>query len=609
MPDRTSAEEWYEIVTTHFGRGEHELAREAFATFDRRADEWPQGRRHAEWLRPWITADPGSPSAPSPGRPVVAIMDYAHPGIDRASANIGDHVQSIAGMAHLVRHRGLRLHGHADLTGTLETLRARTTTEFARDDLDADLEVMTVHRDASMYQPIPEGTWVLCFGWYMHALFEQRFGFPLHRNLRPLFVSFHCNKRELLTEEAVEYLRRYSPVGCRDWTTVHLLASRGIPAFFSGCLTTTIDGLFAPADPPPPAAPVAYVDVPAEPGGVAYEHSSPAVRQRPFLENVAIALERLETYRRAHARVVTSRLHCHLPLRAIGVDTEFRPENPADPRYPGLIGIDDEAFDRMRRGIGDKLERMLRMIVAAAPEDDVYDEWRRLTAADVAAAEQERRRPLPPAVPEWDERVRAARAAIVTHTPPPAGAIHCVVEEPDVVAALPRAGRPRHVWHIGPPREGAALAARFPAITFSSIPRASLPRRLRRTVLPELLPEVARAIVLWRPADVDRLAELDLGGHAIAAPLRPGPASGFGVINRAANRLRDRTAAYELRRTALARHAFDFDAFSADVLVLDLARLRQEGFTPAALALAEAFALGDVEVLHLMAGPNRATIC
>ena len=52
----------------------------------------------------------------------------------------------------------------------------------------------------------------------MHALFTMRHGFPLHRNLRPIFVLFHCNKRNLLTPDAVEYLRRYGPVGCRDWT-------------------------------------------------------------------------------------------------------------------------------------------------------------------------------------------------------------------------------------------------------------------------------------------------------------------------------------------------------------------------------------------------------
>ena len=45
----------------------------------------------------------------------------------------------------------------------------------------------------------------------MHALFTMRHGFPLHRNLRPIFISFHCNKRNLLTPDAVEYLRATGP--------------------------------------------------------------------------------------------------------------------------------------------------------------------------------------------------------------------------------------------------------------------------------------------------------------------------------------------------------------------------------------------------------------
>ena len=191
-------------------------------------------------------------------------MDYGHPSPTKASANLGDHVQSIAALGHLVRHQDVRLHGREDLVDLLEQLRSRTRPERRRSGIDADLEVITVHRDASMYEPIPEDTWVLAFGWYMHALFDLRHGFPLHRNLRPLFVSFHCNKRDLLTPEAIEYLKRYGPVGCRDWTTVDLLLSLGVPAFFSGCLTTTIDTVFPELTAPPgPDAPVAYVDAPA----------------------------------------------------------------------------------------------------------------------------------------------------------------------------------------------------------------------------------------------------------------------------------------------------------------------------------------------------------
>ena len=81
-----------------------------------------------------------------------------------------------------------------------------------------------------MYKEIPPDTWMLAFGWFMHAIFELRYGFPFHRNLRPIFVSFHCNKRDLLTPEATDYLRACGPIGCRDWTTVDiLLVSRTCP--------------------------------------------------------------------------------------------------------------------------------------------------------------------------------------------------------------------------------------------------------------------------------------------------------------------------------------------------------------------------------------------
>jgi hypothetical protein len=112
-------------------------------------------------------------------------------------------------------------------------------------------------------------------------------------------------------------------------------------------------------------------------------------------------------------------------------------------------------------------------------------------------------------------------------------------------------------------------------------------------------------------ADLAELADLDLGSHAFAAPTRLGSAqiSGFGVINTAANRLRDRpAAAAELRRAALARHGFDFDAFSVAPLVLDLGRLRREGFMDEGLRLASTFRLNDVEILHFLCGPDRARV-
>jgi hypothetical protein len=640
-PDPIGARTWFHILAPVFGHGDQELAREVFAVFERHVRDnprqWRAGELQVGWMRPWVEADSHSPTAPAPpdGRPTFAIVDYGHPGANRASANIGDHIQTIAALGHLVRHQNVRFHGPEDLTSLLDDLKQRTRPELRRTDIDADLQVMTVHRDASMYEEIPERTWVLCFGWYMHALFKMRHGFPLHRNLRPIFISFHCNKRELLTPEAIDYLKRYGPVGCRDWTTVYLLKSIGVPAFFSGCVTTTINTVFPDLGAQPPAdAPIGYVDVADAPdGAITYRHSEGIIRKRPFVANVRHALELLETYRTRHRRLVTSRLHCYLPVRSIGTDVDFQPSNRADVRFDGLIDIDDRAFDAIRTGIRDKLEPVLGAMLAGRPEDEVYALWRELTAADVAAADERRSRPHTlPAGPDIGESLGQVLAETVVSQGEAAGdPLHVALivtkgmERPElepavlVASLLEHATRPLHVHVLGSRGGGRPieqrLARRFPQVTFSWVPTRALERPDQtRLLLPDLLPGVDRVVLLPMPAvataDVAELADIDLGPHAIAAPTGSGKdTSGFGCIHRAALRLGRRVdLAAELRRTAHARHAFDFDAFSTDVMVLDLARLRREGFREQALALCAEFGLDEFEALQYLFGPNRAPI-
>ncbi len=631
-PAGVPAESWYEILAAVFGYGDQELAREVFAVFSRRVGDDSPLRLQRDSLAPWVAADADSPTAPPPagGRRSLAIMDYGHPGVNRASANIGDHIQSIAMLGHLVRHGGVRLHGDPQLVELLAELGRRVRPERRRDDVEADVEVMTVHRDASMYQEIPEDTWVLCFGWYMHALFKLRHGFPLHRNLRPIFVSFHCNKRSLLTPAAIDYLRRYGPVGCRDWTTVYLLLSCDVPAFFSGCVTTTIDTVFPDLPAPPPAdAPVAYVDMPADSvpaGAVTFAHSSGAVRRRSFVANAGRALELLDTYRSRHSAVVTSRLHCYLPVRSIGMRAQFRPKNRSDIRFDGLLDIDDEAFDAIRVGLLERLEQVHTAILTGRPEAEVYALWRELTAADVSAAQERRMRPLalPPVAPEIGQRIARAVARTVTHGSVADAAVHCAVVLPRgggralrtlATALREHSSRPLHLWILARAGTGGVerLAAQVAPTGCSRVPIRGLgrarPAACWRTCCrmstgssccrcARLLPATSRS---W-PRSISARTR---GRHRV----RPDGASGFGVIHRAAARLGDRDgAAAELRRTAHARHRFDFDAFSADVLVLDLERMRRERFSSAALPLAQEFGLRDSEVLHYLGGPDHATV-
>lgn len=60
----------------------------------------------------------------------------------------------------------------------------------------------------------------------------------------PIFVSFHINNTAapyMLNEKGIEYLKKHQPIGCRDQFTADTLNKKGIKAYFTGCLTLTLD--------------------------------------------------------------------------------------------------------------------------------------------------------------------------------------------------------------------------------------------------------------------------------------------------------------------------------------------------------------------------------
>lgn len=76
-------------------------------------------------------------------------------------------------------------------------------------------------------------------GWFMH----HPESWPLSEKINPLFIAFHINKKaekEILSPKSIEYLKKYEPIGCRDKRTMELLKSKGVNAYFSGCLTLTL---------------------------------------------------------------------------------------------------------------------------------------------------------------------------------------------------------------------------------------------------------------------------------------------------------------------------------------------------------------------------------
>ncbi|MER6937279.1 hypothetical protein, partial [Nocardioides sp. NPDC000441] len=80
-------------------------------------------------------------------------------------------------------------------------------------------------------------------------------------------------------------------------------------------------------------------------------------------------------------------------------------------------------------------------------------------------------------------------------------------------------------------------------------------------------------------------------------------------IHAAANKQAERTTeAAELRRDGHQRHAFDFDAFDIDVLVLDAAQWRAKDLLTSLAPYVETYGMTYRNVVLLEVGPHRAVL-
>lgn len=636
-PVTVRAKTWHTILRFVFAHGDTALRH---AVHDRlvasyRGDEkrWREGAAEIAWLERWRRAERHA-TAPAPdGRVPFAVMDYVQPGKSKTSQNIGDHVQTLSSLGHVVRRQNLRFHGQPELTDFVREMQGRVRPELRLDGDTTDVELYRVDRDGSTFQAFPEDTWLLEFGWHSHDLAATGvWDFPMHENLRPIFVSFHCNKRGLLTPEALDYLRAHGPIGCRDWTTVDLLLSLDVPAFFSGCLTTTVSTVFPELEERPAPATV-YVDAVREPVPDGHENikqSYRKVKARTFVENMREAVRLLEWYRTNYTHVVTKRLHCYLPTTSLGLDVDFQPANYADVRFSGLHPLDHDGFEAIRTGMIARLEPVLTAIFSGQKAEDVYALWRETVAPEVEAAQARHTAATP--LPELPVEPSVLAAPAVVEAEPVEGAVDVVFLHRrdelsllgDAVRALDVAATtPLRVWLVGAGLDAALLPETSERTTVHRVPTEGLAfeavgvtpaQRPHQALLPHLLPGVDRAVVLPVDAvvlgDLAELAAVDLGDTSLAArQTSHADPSGFGLLYRAARRLDDAPAtAYDFYRRIHAKHVFDFNAFDTGVMVLDLASLREAGFAAACLTAMREFRIDAREALHLYAGPHRTEL-
>ena len=375
--------------------GERARAADLVAELRRRPSIELDDRRRYAWtlIERWLERRPRS--VPTGSIP-IAILDYQSPDHQGGtSGNLGDYIQTLSLLGNLVRMSDVTFTGEDGLGAVATELQKRVQPQLRTPGVTGSVHLVSVNRDFSGADDVPEGTWLVAFGWHMHALYDLRYDFPYHPNLRPLFISFHVNRLEMLTDEAQAYLRRHGPIGCRDWTTVFLLLSAGIDAFFSGCVTTTVDTLFPPRETAYRGkGAVGVIDLPRTAAGRGtqnvrvYGHQSDEYRYMSASEGLRAADATLGGYQRDLDRAITGRLHAFLPLTALGVPVEFKTGSPGDVRFSGLTDLrpGDERLAELRSGIRDLVATTFEQILAGATEDEVYASWRERTRERVAEA-------------------------------------------------------------------------------------------------------------------------------------------------------------------------------------------------------------------------------
>ena len=632
--------------------GERDAAAALLSELRRRPSVELDARRGAVWPRLERWLDPPTPTIPEGAVP-IAVFDYQSPDHVLTSGNLGDYVQTLSMLGNLVRLSDVTFTGEDGLGDLANELQGRVREELRVPGVRGQAHLIPVDRDVSTLEPVPPGTWAFAFGWHMHPLFDLRYDFPYHPNLRPLFLSFHVNRLEILSDEALAYLRDHGPIGCRDWTTVFLLLSAGVDAFFSGCFTTSVDALFPRrAEAYRGGGAVGVIDLPPHAAGQdaanvrTYSHQADDFQAMGLTEGLRAADRALAGYQRDLDRAVTGRLHAFLPLTALGVPVEFRTGSPGDIRFAGLTDLtpDDPRLVELRSGIRDLTAPMLELILAGAAPADVYARWRELTRERVAEARRRFDAPiaaLRTTTIDIDGAVATVKAGSrrfgAHEAVDPASVSDLVLAFDEnltwpaavlLESVIANAGGPVRLWVLArglTDRYYEWLAGAFPQVPMTFLPCDGIaygpkgrPRRvparitvstMDRLLLPALLEDVSRVVYL----DVDtlmlddlcRLARTDLGGRPIAA--RDSVVSEASEWQRSGRALPEPHAT-ELRRAMGRRHGFGHAALNAGVLVMDLDRMRADDFTATYLGWVETYGLHDQDTMLAYVGPDRAVL-
>jgi lipopolysaccharide biosynthesis glycosyltransferase len=602
-------------------------------------EQKPELGRTFSLLDRWVEKHKRSKQLPPPSGTTAAhfgLLSYFIPA-STPSTNIGDYFQSIAMLGQLLR-AGLKP-SDTEIPRAIERIFERLGTNNSEAEFPHHLSA--VDRDDPSTQISRETVWLPVFGWHSHRKFDREHDLQFAENIRPLFISFNISRPDIITPESLKILKRYAPIGCRDYNTVRLLRSLGVRAFFSGCVTSTLGDIYraprrktreklaAGYDEKRFDTPVGYAFVP---------HLIPNLESVPLDDALLLADTHLDRYAKA-GHVTTNLLHCFLPCRSFGTKVTFTHKKLSDRRFDGLIDASDVDLAAMHR-IFAKFREVIGLILEGKSEQEIYDRWRALWAEEEAATDavlrthnqavdMESRKTW---VEQSIDRIDRATLKLSNASPGEERVDICFAfdskmaefVETTVRSVCMASSQPIRFHFLT--REVTAetlehLAARLPDCeiqTYRMDPIQYKGLRLLshttvstmdRLLIPEILKEVDRVIYL----DVDVVARNDIA-ELWRTPMADAPLAarlsiykewkrGVSLSFEIAERY-DEADARSLRNYIFNTGSVDFDCFNAGVLLMNLRRMRAEQFCATAAHLVDTWGLHDQYVLNIYARGN-----
>jgi len=241
------------------------------------------------------------------------VLTYSNPSDRWASSNIGDYVQSLAALniyRKIVEEvSNVTYHMDDFVKLSLSNRVPGFNFIFIKRDNMSDLSQYHGHNNII----------TIMNGWWMHPYTDNLdIDFSIPSNITPIFVSFHMANKDILVTSQFSELNKFGRIGCRDLKTTEKFKSRGLDAYFTGCLTTTIDFYTWQQE-----NEISYaVDTVPSKTDIFFSQMGFQWKNIPYKSGFLSALNVLQQYKKCK-NVKTSRLHCFLPCLAMGVPVKF----------------------------------------------------------------------------------------------------------------------------------------------------------------------------------------------------------------------------------------------------------------------------------------------